>query len=1010
MTDRNTSGREPFEWIELHQSFCSERWGNGSPNYPLDDDGTTAALLGSGYLPLSMTSPDFVTGTLTMAGVAKSYVGAPRLERVSAVSPVITATSKIACEFGIDALPAGDFFVALIIQECEADGTINATRRWEHSIGKISGTQLRAGFGPSGFVFGDGSFASPDTKRIGIEVDIAAGKVYYRASGEVVQSSSITPAVGKKIFAWISIDDQTTATTGQTISATLYPAGHSMLLTYGTDAVDMSGITIAGQVAGNCTALLIPGGEKCHNTISSCARTDKYAEDTLVLRFCSERVRLPADGNYYFPLLETARVTPCSINPGGGNTSKGSIGTRAKLACTFKDGPHSDAQVDPYLSDRLIGAARYDGVAYNPFERSTFWRKWTARNLYKVNRKIVHNIGYMDADGTVSDVVTRTFYVSGFSGPDENGRVSFEGEDLLAKIDNEKAQAPEPSSGKLSAGITSGSGSLTLTPAGVGDLEYPASGYGCIGDEVVAFTRTGDTVTLTGRGQFNTAADAHDAGDTFQLCLHISAMSPDDILKLLLSYAGISETEHIDSAQWDAETYSFLPRLYSTLIPKPTGVYQLVSEVSEQMYLYIWLDERDNLLKLRAVRPAEDEVVTLFTEDSLQSLTSQEQPEQRISRVVINYGIRDYTKDLDEPTNYAVTDIIGEFGEEAPERSGSAVSKVINSRWLTSTDGAAATELGERLLARYKLPPRKLEFELDAKDRDLWVGDFVSIETVQHVDRFGVPVPIPAQVMAVTEAVPGTTFRYEAQQFVYEEPVDKNYRSIEVAADDTNLDLRALHDLKYATAPTAAMTIVFTVRSGVIVGSTTNTTPAIDVGSWPSEVNLQLVNYGYIVGKGGYGGDSATSFSTIDRTTRGEDGGPALSTGYPLTLENYGVIGGGGGGGGGFGISYLGSPAAVYGAGGGAGYTAGPAGMVSKGGSNATMSYGAAGTLETGGYGSAGNNGGDLGQAGAPAADNPYSGGTDAFGKRGGLAGDAIQGASFVTFTVAGDIRGAQTG
>ena len=103
------------------------------------------------------------------------------------------------------------------------------------------------------------------------------------------------------MFARLEFRDATPYTPGRTVAATLYPAGHSMLLTYGTDAVDMSGITIAGQVAGNCTARLIPGGEKCHNTISSCARTDQYAEDTLVLRFCSERVRLPADGNYYFP-------------------------------------------------------------------------------------------------------------------------------------------------------------------------------------------------------------------------------------------------------------------------------------------------------------------------------------------------------------------------------------------------------------------------------------------------------------------------------------------------------------------------------------------------------------------------------------------------------------------------------------------------------------------------------------------------------------------------------------
>ena len=29
MSDRTTSGREYFEWVELHQSFCSNRFGDG---------------------------------------------------------------------------------------------------------------------------------------------------------------------------------------------------------------------------------------------------------------------------------------------------------------------------------------------------------------------------------------------------------------------------------------------------------------------------------------------------------------------------------------------------------------------------------------------------------------------------------------------------------------------------------------------------------------------------------------------------------------------------------------------------------------------------------------------------------------------------------------------------------------------------------------------------------------------------------------------------------------------
>lgn len=758
---------------------------------------------------------------------------------------------------------------------------------------------------------------------------------------------------------------------------------------------------------GLCMATLAaPGDEKCHNTLSTCARTDNYVEGSLVLRFCKDGPLRPSDGEYYFPLLVSARIVPASINPGVGNRDKGALGTRAQLSATFRDGPHPDTLADPYLAERLIGAAQYDGVGYNPFERSTFWRKWAARNLYKLNRRIVHCGGYIDAAGVVSDVVRREFWVSGFSGPNGDGSVAIDGLDILARIADEKAQIPAPSTGKLDAGITEVSGSATLTPAGIGDDEYPASGWVCIGDEVIEFTRTGDALTLVARGDFGTTPDDHDAGATVQLCERFDAVTPSEILQRALPFAGIDVSEYCDLAQWADETYAFLPRLYSTLIPRPVGVYQIVSEVQEHMYLYVWLDERDGLIKLRAVRPASDEEVTALTESSILALTSREQPEQRLSRVVINYAMRDYTRSLDESTNYGVTDVVGAFAEELPERSGGPMTRVINSRWLDATDGAAAVELGEKLLARYKVPPRRVSFSLDAKDRALWVGDFVSLQTSQHVDRFGQQVSIPAQVTAVAEDVPGHRFTYDAQQFTY---LDFDFSLvIEVSGTVEDIDLRALFASKFARRP-GAETVTFIVRDGAVVGSSSAATPALVTGLWPPETDVLLVNHGTIAGKGGTGGGANVTGGGYT-ASNGGNGGDAIHATSAIRIDNTdGVIAGGGGGGTIFAGAYYDDvpPNVIFIPGsGGAGHIAGAVGSIT--GTPHAVGTGYAGGLLTGGGDGTAPNGAGGYWTGTAGGDAGQPGETPAYGTFGspGAGGAAVVGNSFITWVATGDRRG----
>jgi hypothetical protein len=882
--------------------------------------------------------------------------------------------------------------------EIDADGVFTG-KWWSHTIGR---TPAVAGY--RRWMDADGWAGSIDTTpsgtNFGIEFNQELGQVIFRATGESPVTTTVVPTVGNRIIFGLSVSDLTTSDNTEYVTLNLIPSGANMTLTYSDGCNDATGRPVTGAVAGNCLAVLTEGTSKCYNTIATCARVDNYSADSLSLRFCSNTQTLPNDGNYYLPFLEQAKVTPCTINPGGGNKSASALGTRATLSATFSDHPHTDRFVDPYAEERIIGRAQYDGIGHNPFERSTFWRKWAARNLYKINRTINHVSGYIDAAGNLTDTVTRSFVITGFDGPNKDGRVSIQGKDILTKVNNDKAQCPVASTGKLSATLTIGGGSATLVPTGIGALEYPASGHVRIGSEICSFTRSGDVLTLT-RAQYNTAAEEHATGDTVQLCAVFTAQTPADIIEtLLVDYSGIP-LSYIDTYQWAAETSSFLPRTYSTIITEPVGVAALLGELGEQMYLYTWFDEREALIKLRAVRPAYDETITYLTEDSLMDVSVSEQADQLITRVVINYGPIDYTRGLDEVTNYAVTDVFVATAEEDTTHNNGSVTKTIFSRWLQSSDGAAATDLGEKLLARYKVPPRKVTFKLDAKDRDLWVGDFASVTSIQFVDADGEEIAIPVQVMSVTEDKVGTTFGYVAQQFVFEEPADPTDKSIDIAGDLYNVNLRDLYDSKYGTTPPVDTDVVtVTIRTGVVIGSTSTATPALDIGTWPSGVEIVINNYGVVAGKGGNGGSGTSAPST-----NGGDGGTAIYAAYPIALNNLGVIGGGGGGGGG---SYWdqdgGGPGipSVEGGGGGAGRNVGSGGWGSiiagfdHSGNDGTLYYG--GDAEIAAYV---GGGGDLGFAGGTSSiPGAISNGT------GGAAGLAIDGIAFVTYTTEGDIRG----
>jgi len=127
--------------------------------------------------------------------------------------------------------------------------------------------------------------------------------------------------------------------------------------------------------------------------------------------------------------------------------------------------------------------------------------------------------------------------------------------------------------------------------------------------------------------------------------------------------------------------------------------------------------------------------------------------------------------------------------------------------------------------------------------------------------------------------------------------------------------------------------ITITVNSGVYLSSDSIVDPAIRIYGATSGDTITLVNNGYIMGRGGNG---------ATHPSRGQDGGPAISIEFPITINNtYGsaYIGGGGGGGG---AGDCGTTSGGGGAGGGAGgnnnagLSGGGGGSIGNPGSNGT--------------------------------------------------------------------------
>lgn len=599
----------------------------------------------------------------------------------------------------------------------------------------------------------------------------------------------------------------------------------------------------------------------------------------------------------------------------------------------------------------------------------------------------------------------------------QDGSATVVAKDFLILTDDKNSLAPRLSTGLLLADINDAVTAATLTPVGIGNAEYDASGYLVLsGKETVAYTRAGDALTIT-RAQLGSDPIEHKAGAAIQQVLHYAAVQPSEIMAdLLTNYVPNFDPAWIDTAAWSADVDAYIARLYTAYIATPTPVVKLLNELIEQVSLVMSTNTSTQKILLQALRALTATQTIDIDSIVANSFATKEQPQQRASEVWTYYGQRNPLEPQEETRNYSCT-VLTVDPDSAQDYNKTAVKQIF-SRWILSTNRASVHQLNATTLARYRDPPRQFSFALFDTPPPV-LGSSILLSHWMLVDDEGFITSVPVQITSTDISDP-TMVKVLAEEANFIEQPDlgggtgtggtgDRYIYVDVAA--LNVNLRSLHDAIYTT-PDSDTVAIFVVNA-TIGGARDSSSPAMNVGDWPVGADVRLVLNAELGSPGGRGGTYTPNGTPSGLQVAPGNGGTALYTRFPITVTNNSTIYAGGGG---ANFSYYFGFLGTFGfyevwvqGGGGAGNEFGINGAGTNVANTDTPATTSAGGYITPTFATAGPAGGARGMDGAagsiPNLLNPPSY-VDIL--PGGSAGTAVDGDSFVTFSVLGTVTGAR--
>jgi hypothetical protein len=517
---------------------------------------------------------------------------------------------------------------------------------------------------------------------------------------------------------------------------------------------------------GDCIAELGgPVGRKCFNTFFTCPVRQVFDKGSLTYRFVQPRASYPK-GQTFFPCLRDVTQRSAMANIGGADERLNSLGRRARVTATFSDFTYHDTFMDKYQAERVSGSAQSSGVGYNPEGKGTFWTKFRARNPNYAGRPMRIITGFVD-DGVLTIDTTRHYIITDFNGPDNDGNVSIVGKDILAIAENDRAVVPKPVRGVLTLDLEIDAMSFNITPEGIGDLEYPTSGFGAISNELVSFVRSGDTVTLTGRGLNGTTASAHRQGDTFQVTFSPRRQRIDAVVRDILLLAGVP-SEFIPFSDWELEAARWAATLRLTAdVMKPEGATALIGELAI-LGVTIWWDDVAQEIKFLINRPVDTEVVKNLSDTATNiSIKKEDRDDARLTDIIFRSVQIDPSRGTSKD-NFSRTRVTIDAESKLPGAYNDTRIKEINCRWLNQGDEATIRILSTRYLNRFKFQPVRYYVELDYKD-DMSIGDVARITSYKITDEAGELKEELAQVTMRSDVVSGHKLEVLLQQFQFDQ-------------------------------------------------------------------------------------------------------------------------------------------------------------------------------------------------------------------------------------------------
>lgn len=529
-------------------------------------------------------------------------------------------------------------------------------------------------------------------------------------------------------------------------------------MSYDTEKVRLGGepLTACGLVmdycsltygTAPCTASGAVGSE-CYNTRETCQDVPNYTKTTKEYIFCQPRSSLPKGVNMFPVIMGDVQKAATSTTGGSG------LGKRAVIKVKLKDFPHHDRDVDKYASTR----------SFTALEQGTFWGKFLSRNPYYEGRTLKLYFGYIGDTFSWSNFEIQEYDITDIDGV-KNKSVTITAKDVLIRTYDRKSQYPALSTGELLADIAAGSTSATLTPTGIGNSEYAASGTLSIGKEAMTFTRSGDTLTLT-RAQWGTTDKSHKAGDTVQICVAWDTSNIIDVLDELLVTGSGLPSSYIPTADWTTERDLWLTNAnVKGILMKPESIEKVIGELSEVFMFDIWWDAVNQEVKLKALSPEPSgATINTLTEESniIQgSLTIDRKSKDRFTEIRVGYNKIDFSEknDIEQFASWQVSADVSRSGSD--RYNGNSI-KTVYSRWFDAQSNAA--QLAGRLLARFSDTPEIVTFKLDQKDHGkTLMAERVELNSWQLQDFNGANESRKYQILEINEGKDtGNTFTVKA--------------------------------------------------------------------------------------------------------------------------------------------------------------------------------------------------------------------------------------------------------